>query len=153
MCVIRSFVFLCMPTGKGTLKAYQYQRLLKAKLFIDLNFRGEIDLDTVAFRTHTSKFHFLRQFKTTYGLTPHQYLTKRRMNEARTMLAKGEGISQTCYALGYSSLSSFTKLFTQNVGLKPSEYVRREQLKAQHIAQNPLQMVPASYIAYLHWDK
>src|SRR5689334_15724931 len=92
-------------------KIYLYRRIVQAKLFIDKNFAGDINLDAIADEAFFSKFHFIRLFKTTYGKTPHQYLTAVRIDHARLLLQNNNSVSETCFAVGFESLTSFTGLF------------------------------------------
>src|SRR4051794_17484294 len=92
-------------------KAYLYKRIVQAKLFIDEHFGEALDLDNIADEAYFSKFHFIRLFKTIYHRTPHQYLTKVRMEKAKYLLQQGTAVAETCFAVGFSSVSSFTGLF------------------------------------------
>jgi AraC-like DNA-binding protein len=70
-------------------KIYLYKRIVQAKLFIDANFAGDIDLDNIADEAYFSKFHFIRLFKSIYGKTPHQYLISVRIEKAKEFLKNG----------------------------------------------------------------
>src|SRR5262245_2298210 len=63
-------------------KAYLYRRVVQAKLFIDAHFSEEIDVDDISSEAAFSKFHFIRLFKSVYGLAPHAYLTTVRVQQA-----------------------------------------------------------------------
>jgi AraC-like DNA-binding protein len=106
-------------------KMYLYKRMVDAKLFIDGHYLDSINIDTIANRARLSKFHFIRLFKQLYGITPHKYITKLRMETAKEFLQKGLSISNTCYRLGFTSLSSFNKLFRQYQKINPSAYSRQ----------------------------
>ena len=69
-------------------KIYLYKRIVQAKLFIDANFSERIDLGNIADEAYFSKFHFIRLFKISYGYTPHQYLTRVRIENAKLFLSK-----------------------------------------------------------------
>lgn len=96
------------------------ERCRMAKELIDKQFCTGINLDYIARRMFVSKFHFIRQFHRCYGRTPHRYITERRMREAKTMLGAGHGVTETCYGLGYSSVTSFSTLFRKYTGYSPS---------------------------------
>ena len=70
-------------------KIYLYQRIVRAKLFIDNYYADKIDLNNISNQAYFSKFHFIRLFKSIYGRTPNHYLIKIRMDNARILLAKG----------------------------------------------------------------
>src|SRR5512143_3825229 len=63
-----------------------------------------------------SPFHFIRQFEAVFGATPHQYRIEARLDRARRLLAKGElSVTEVCMEVGFSSLGSFSDLFTRRV--------------------------------------
>ena len=95
---------------------------VNTRKYINANFEEEIRLDQLAHLQHTSKFHLIRLFKRYYGITPHQYLIGKRMEEAKRLLKKGNSISDTCYKVGFESINSFSNLFKTKTGKSPSEY-------------------------------
>lgn len=120
-----------------------YKRIVAAKLFIDTHFRDMIDLDQAARIAMISKFHFHRLFKQVYRRTPHQYLTYKRIEAAKLMLAQ-EGISVTaiCSQVGYESLSTFSTLFRRQSGYSPQYYRNIAWLKKKLSAEQPKRFVP-----------
>lgn len=73
-----------------------------------------------------SPFHFIRQFRSVFGVTPHQYRIDRRIDHAKQLLALGQcSVTETCMEVGMSSLGSFSDLFLQRVGMAPSAYQRQ----------------------------
>jgi AraC-like DNA-binding protein len=134
-------------------KSYLYTRIVDAKLFIDANYTEDIDIDQIASEACFSKFHFLRLFKQTYHVTPHQYLTQLKIRKAKTLLQSGASINQTCASIGFVSLSSFNKLFKRHVKAAPFEYACEVRQLHADINQNPLNHIPLCFIEYMHWDK
>jgi AraC-like DNA-binding protein len=134
-------------------RIYLYKRIVEAKLFMDRHFLDNVDVNRVANEACLSKFHFLRLFKQTYGITPYQYMTALKIERARELLQDGLTISDTCYSLGFESLSSFNKLFKRHLKVNPSVYSLRVKDRSKCIALAPLQYVPQCYIEYMHWDK
>ncbi len=134
-------------------KLYLYRRIVEAKLFIDEHYLDNIDVDSIADEACFSKFHFLRLFKQAYHITPHQYLTTLRIAKAKELLRNNASITETCYSLGFESISSFNKLFKRHVKVGPSVYAARTQQLQADIASNPLNHVPACFIEYMGWDK
>ena len=122
-----------------------YRRIVQAKLFIDNNFAEAIDAGEIADEACYSKFHFIRTFKSIYGRTPHQHLTHVRVEKAREMLAQGVSVTETCFAVGFYSLGSFTGLFKRRVGLTPSEYQRQQIERKERIRREPLQFIPGCF--------
>ncbi|MGH7451400.1 MAG: helix-turn-helix domain-containing protein [bacterium] len=102
-----------------------YRRLHRAKDFIDSCYQQQIQLPQIARIAQLSRYHFLRLFKTAFNETPYQYLTRRRLETARTLLATTDiPITQVCYEAGFEDLSSFGRLFRQFSGLSPKAFRR-----------------------------
>jgi AraC-like DNA-binding protein len=73
-----------------------------------------------------SQFQFIRQFEALFGVTPHQFGIQARVDAARHLLATGHySVTDVCMEVGFSSLGSFSALFTRRVGEAPSAYRRR----------------------------
>lgn len=72
-----------------------------------------------------SPFHLIRQFEALFGATPHQFRQTSRIELARHLLATGQSVTDVCMEVGFSSLGSFSLLFTRRVGETPSAYRRR----------------------------
>ena len=100
-----------------------YQRLHNAKDYIDSCFADDLSLETISSTAHLAPVYFLREFKKNFHLTPHQYLTQRRIEEAKYLLiAKGKSVSEVCFSVGFNDLSSFSKLFKTRTGFSPERY-------------------------------
>ncbi|MEM6631670.1 MAG: AraC family transcriptional regulator [Bacteroidota bacterium] len=97
------------------------------KNYIDHNFEQEVNLAVLAQSKFVSKYHLLRLFKQYYGQTPKQYLTDKRMEKAKEYLKKGMTVTETCFAVGFKSLGSFSALFKRRNGISPIEF-QKEQL-------------------------
>lgn len=132
-------------------KIYLYQRIVKAKLFIDTNFGNEIDLDNIANHATFSKFHFIRLFKTIYGHTPHQYLTKVRIENAKELLQKEISVTGTCFTVGFNSVSSFSGLFRHYTKFSPSAYQKQYKKRRELIRKAPLQFIPNCFAEQKGW--
>lgn len=123
-------------------KIYLYKRIIQAKLFIDKNFAEPIDLDNIADQAHFSKFHFIRLFKSIYGLTPNHYLIKTRIDKAKLLLENGHSVLQAGLMVGLESSTSFAGMFKKLEGISPSEYQKRFLQKQQSINENPFYFIP-----------
>jgi AraC-like DNA-binding protein len=84
-----------------------------------------ISLPNISAHANLSPYHFLRLHKLAYGETPHEFVTRLRLERAKTLLARGDrSVTEACFEVGFSSLGSFSALFRGRVGLSPSEYRR-----------------------------
>src|SRR5215210_7273528 len=102
-----------------------YRSLAQAREFMRHAYGTPVSLPDVAARANLSPYHFLRVYKQTYGETPHEFLTRLRIERAKTLLARGShNVTEACFEVGFSSLGSFSALFAHRVGLSPSEYRR-----------------------------
>ena len=82
-----------------------------------------LDLDAMAREAAYSKYHFARAFAAAYGETPRTYLTRRRVERAKSLLRTANlTVTEVCFMVGFESLGSFSALFKRMVGQPPSEY-------------------------------
>jgi len=99
------------------------RHLLRAKDFIDARFREPLDVPALARAAHVSPAHFSRGFKEAFGASPHQYLLTRRLERAAELLRNTDRtVAEVCFAVGLSSVGSFTTSFGRTFGLSPTEY-------------------------------
>lgn len=97
---------------------------------MDENISRPITLDWLAEQAHVSKYHLSHSFRRQYGVSPIQYLTKRRLEEARHLLGNTlTSVSDVCAMTGFSSASYFSQAFKRYTGMSPSEY-RKSRLGA-----------------------
>jgi transcriptional regulator GlxA family with amidase domain len=73
-----------------------------------------------------STSHFSRKFRSAYGETPYSYLMTRRIERAKAFLRQRMSVTETCFAVGCTSLGSFSSRFTEIVGDTPSQYRARD---------------------------
>ena len=111
--------------------AGQTERVIKAKQFIDKNYSLEIDLGTIATAANSSKFHLNREFKRHYGITPSHYLKDKRISEAKKLLSESSTVTDTCFTVGYDSLSTFSMLFRRWTGFSPG-LLKKARLNKLH---------------------
>lgn len=101
------------------------QSLTSARDFMRHAYAHPVKLADVSARAHLSPYHFLRVHQKVFGETPHEFLTRLRIERAKTLLAAGShNVTEACFEVGFSSLGSFSALFTRRVGLTPSEFRR-----------------------------
>src|SRR3990170_546033 len=89
-------------------------------------------IEDVAREVEISPFHFIRQFESVFGSTPHQFRTASRLHLAKRLLAQGQySVTDVCMEVGFSSAGSFSALFTRRIGETPSAYQRRMRTMVQ----------------------
>jgi AraC-like DNA-binding protein len=97
---------------------------------IDRDHALPLDVEALAREANMSAGHFSRAFKKAYGESPYSYVMTRRIERAMALLRKGElSVTDVCFAVGFSSLGTFSTRFTELVGVSPSVY-RREATRA-----------------------
>ncbi|MDO9355316.1 MAG: helix-turn-helix transcriptional regulator [Solirubrobacteraceae bacterium] len=97
--------------------------LRKVRDRIDREYAQPLDVEALARGAHMSAGHFSRQFKAAYGESPYGYLMTRRIERAMALLRRGDqNVTEVCFAVGFSSLGTFSTRFTELVGMPPSEY-------------------------------
>lgn len=90
---------------------------------IDREYAQPLDVEALARGAHMSAGHLSRQFKLAYGESPYAYLMTRRIERAMALLRGGElSVTDTCFAVGFSSLGTFSTRFSELVGMPPSRY-------------------------------
>jgi AraC-like DNA-binding protein len=103
-----------------------YRRLCRARDYMAACFDRPLTLEEIAGVACLSPNHLLRSFRAAFRLTPHQYLTARRMEQARRMLAdESLSVTDVCFSVGFESPSSFSRTFRRHTGLSPNEYRRK----------------------------
>ena len=100
--------------------------LRRARDHIDRAYAQPLDVPAMARTALMSPAHFSRKFRAAYGETPYSYLMTRRIERAKALLRQGSSVTDTCAAVGCTSLGSFSARFTEIVGVTPSEYRRRD---------------------------
>jgi transcriptional regulator GlxA family with amidase domain len=97
---------------------------------MDREYAQPLDVEALARGAHMSAGHFSRAFRLAYGESPYSYLMTRRIERAMALLRRGDlSVTEVCFAVGCSSLGTFSTRFTELVGVPPSVY-RRETAPA-----------------------
>jgi AraC-like DNA-binding protein len=101
-------------------------RLRRVRDRIDREYAQPLDVEALARGVHMSAGHLSREFRRAYGESPYGYLMTRRIERAMALLRRGGmSVTDVCFAVGCSSLGTFSTRFTELVGMPPSAY-RRE---------------------------
>lgn len=108
------------------LKLADLTRLRRVRDRIDREYGQPLDVESLARDACMSPGHFSRRFREAYGESPYAYLMTRRVERAMAMLRRGDqSVTEVCFAVGFSSLGTFSTRFAELVGEPPSVY-RRE---------------------------
>ena len=126
-------------------RAYIYRQVVRAKLYIDAHYAEDIDLTGIASEAYFSRHHFLRLFATMYGTTPQQYRRRVRIEHARALLERGVSVTESCFEVGFESLSAFSTGFKALVGVRPSVYASQARLRQESERTQPLKHVPGCF--------
>ena len=102
-------------------------RLRRVRDRIDREYAQPLDVEALARGAYMSAGHFSREFRLAYGESPYGYLMTRRIERAMALLRRGDlSVTEVCFAVGCSSLGTFSSRFTELVGMPPSVYRREE---------------------------
>jgi AraC-like DNA-binding protein len=123
-------------------KQYMFRQIVKAKLFIDQNYFENIGLDDMADQAHFSKYHFIRLFKNIYDLTPNQYLTQVRIEQAKRLIENGIAAKEVGMAVGFNSISTFKGLYKTYTGKTLSAYQKEQKSLQVSMRDKPLTQIP-----------
>ena len=117
-----------MPTGTAAEQHLEdLARLRRVRDRIDREYAEPLDVDALARGVNMSAGHLSRQFRRAYGESPYSYLMTRRIERAMALLQRGDiSVTEVCFAVGCSSLGTFSTRFTELVGMPPSAYRRAE---------------------------
>ena len=98
-------------------------RLRRVRDRIDREYAQPLNVEALARDANMSAGHLSRQFKIAYGESPYSYLMTRRIERAMALLRRGDlSVTEVCFAVGCSSLGTFSTRFTELVGMPPSNY-------------------------------
>ena len=112
-----------LPAVRYATKIEAYRRLWRARDFIESSFLEPISLARIAEAAELSPHHLLRLFRRVYGETPHQLVTKRRLEHAQFLLQHTDrSVTDICFDIGFESLGSFSTLFKTRLGVSPAHY-------------------------------
>jgi AraC family transcriptional regulator len=116
-----------MQPVRGGLAGWQEKRVAQ---YIEEHLSEDIPLATLAEVARLSAYHFVRSFKQSFGLPPHRYMSRLRVERAKALLADpAMSVTRVGFSLGFSEASSFTTTFRKHTGLTPTAYRRGLELE------------------------
>ena len=106
-----------LPATRGALDARRLRRIMR---YIDAHIGEDLSVETLAREACLSTWHFARAFKAAMGMAPHEYITDRRFELARTLIAKNEiSLAEVSALCGFSSQAYFTTWYKRIAGTTP----------------------------------
>lgn len=115
-----------MSTSRGTDHLRDLALLRRVRDRIDREYTEPLDVEALARGVNTSAGHLSREFRRAYGEPPYAYLMTRRIERAMALLRRGDlSVTDVCFAVGCSSLGTFSTRFRELVGMSPSDYRRQ----------------------------
>jgi AraC-like DNA-binding protein len=124
-----------------------FRRLCEARDRLVEVHDATVTIEQIAREAGISSFHFIRQFEALFGETPHQFRIQARLDRARLLLAAGRhSVTDVCMEVGFSSLGSFSHLFSRRLGESPSAFQRRIRVTVaaprSRLGELPAMLVP-----------
>jgi AraC-like DNA-binding protein len=117
------------------------RHLLRAKDLADARYAQPLAVEDMARAAGLSRAHFSREFRKTFGESPHAYLLTRRLERAAALLrGTDRSVAEICFAVGLQSVGSFTTSFTRTYRASPTAY-RAKYPPASHQARVPACLV------------
>jgi AraC-like DNA-binding protein len=131
-----------VTTPPGDQRLRDLVRLRKVRDRMDREYAQPLDVEALARGVHMSAGHLSREFKRAYGESPYSYLMTRRIERAMALLRRGDlTVTEVCFAVGCSSLGTFSTRFAELVGMPPSAY--REQVTREAAESGRAQEMPS----------
>jgi AraC-like DNA-binding protein len=120
--------------------------LRRARDLMDARYAEPLDLDAMAAAAGFSRYHFAREFRAAFGETPGAYLSRRRVERAKDLLAAANlTVTEICMVVGFTSLGSFSSRFSELVGCSPTTYRR------QMVARGGPPPIPGCFV--MSWSR
>jgi AraC-like DNA-binding protein len=119
------------------------RHLVRAKDLADARYAEPLDVDDMAAAAGLSRAHFSREFRRSFGVSPHAFLLTRRLERAAALLrVTDHSVAEICLSVGLTSVGSFTTSFTRTYGVSPTVY-RARFPPASNLARVPACIVRA----------
>jgi AraC-like DNA-binding protein len=139
---------VCLSSASGRFRSMSHsRRLCRARDYLAARFNERTSLAEAAAQAELSPFYFHRLFADAFNETPHQFVTRLRIDHAKKLLLAGNhSVTDVCFDAGYESLGSFSTRFHSLTGLSPAEF-RRESRRVFGTSGRhwPLYYMPACF--------
>jgi AraC-like DNA-binding protein len=121
------------------------RRLLRAHDQIRQCYDQPLTIHALARTAGLSPYLFVRSFGEAFGKTPHDFLIDVRIAEAKRALARGHSVTETCLAVGLTSLGSFSTMFKRRTGDSPAVWQRRARAWVPVVGGIPQLWIPSCF--------
>lgn len=112
-----------LPAVRSATREELFRRVLRGRDFLLSSLSDSVSLKDAARAACLSPFHFHRAFRSAFGITPHRYAIRHRLERARHLLhATNRSVTDICFETGFESLGSFSSLFRRTYGIAPSDF-------------------------------
>jgi AraC-like DNA-binding protein len=101
-----------------------HEAIIRARKFIEANYKSKYSLDELAKQAYLSKFHLVRLFKQEVGLSPHTYQLQLKLNEARKLIFQKKTLTEVAYELGFNDQAHFINTYKKYTEITPSEFLK-----------------------------
>ena len=136
------------------IKQFQYKKICLGRDYLQEHYSDSFSLIKVAKYSCMSQYHFSRVFTKTFGESPNTFVSRLRVEKAKILLITEKfSISEICEKVGYSSVGSFSSLFSERVGMSPTLYRRKLWGLAREPLSFPMQSIPMCYVQNLFDQK
>ncbi len=127
-----SYIIKCLLRKNGDISisdttAASLHGIRRAIIYMELHFRERVTLEEVALEAGYTPAYFSKLFKSVTGKSYIEMLTKYRLGYARTLLANGFSVADSCYSSGFGSLTSFQDAFKRKYSISPNEYKKKHR--------------------------
>lgn len=131
-----------LPALRPATRIELCRRVLRGRDFLLARPAEAVALGDVARAAWLSPYHFHRAFRRAFGCTPHEYLTRHRIDRARRLLRETDrSVTDVCLDVGFESLGSFSSLFRRHMGVSPRAF-RSAQGRIRKIEEEFLPATP-----------
>ncbi len=125
-------IFLVTSSSSSSQHLRDLALLRRVRDRMDREYAKPLDVESLARGVHLSAGHLSREFRLAYGESPYSYLMTRRIERAMALLRRGDlSVTDVCFAVGCSSLGTFSTRFTELVGVPPSVYRHQAAMTAE----------------------
>ena len=109
-------------TGAGSaVRHNENDKMLSLLRYINTHINEDLSIEELSERFFLSRYHLMRLFKITFGFTIHDYITKRRLINAREKILNGDTPAEACYSCGFGSYSAFARAYRAKYGISPGK--------------------------------